>query len=550
MGLDASDLAGGSSVPTGAQSSTAGSTSWPGNGAGILDVGPANVAGVGPTTAAVDHIHKGVHSVNGLFGDVTITPSLYTVANVAALGALASAAIPEGSWAYVATYKAWFALVASTQAASTNVRVAASGKAGFLWVRVQESTVWWSVATWNINPATGSDEADGSGATPIKTWAELGRRTRNRALPGTETASFAVNLLADTPDTDFVQLHFDNNARTAGTVVTINGTVTPVAVGIIASAVAKNAAANQPNTITVAGFNWATHVGQIIRLVGTNTTTAVVTADLGANTCRLSEQNVNGAVGAGFTAGQTVEIIVGPKIPGTTLTGIRSQIIVNDCLFNPAASVSIKCSLDATSTILTRCEVRGNATGSFFGPMNCTGSAFVGRSFNFGMGLAGVATEFVNCPVVFLSGANMPTGSNGEHHVTSIGLQASSISLDINNFLDLIGDFHAFDLPSGVAGIGCQGGSFVRFAAAYYGSGNNANSAGLAMPYNARSIYTTVPVMDAAKGLYYDGALTLTGGTALPFAGGLGVGLPLVPATMTAFPGAVQSAKLNAMINT
>jgi hypothetical protein len=43
----------------------------------INDVGAANALGASAKVAREDHVHKGVHSVNGLFGDVTISPSSF-----------------------------------------------------------------------------------------------------------------------------------------------------------------------------------------------------------------------------------------------------------------------------------------------------------------------------------------------------------------------------------------------------------------------------------------------------------------------------------------
>jgi hypothetical protein len=190
---------------------------WPGFGAGTNDVEPTSGDGVSPLAARVDHFHKGVHSVNGQFGDVVVTPggtgvnsvaaadativiggiasaptfaakNVQAVATVAALAALASAALPDGSLAFVQTVKAYFCLVASTQAASGVVRVAAAGNAGHLWERCLESTDWRAQLLWSVDPSnsTGLASDENTGATdllPLLTHSECARRLAGAVVP-------------------------------------------------------------------------------------------------------------------------------------------------------------------------------------------------------------------------------------------------------------------------------------------------------------------------------------------------------------------------------
>src|SRR5579863_7248619 len=136
-----------------------------------------------------------------ILSNLSGSANVITLANVSALATYASGSLPDGTLVYLQTYKAYFALVTSTQAASTNVRIAASGNAGHLWVRIQESTAWWSQLTWYIDPqntsGTASDENSGaSNVLPLSTFAEWSRRMRGRNLPGTETNSFSINLMS------------------------------------------------------------------------------------------------------------------------------------------------------------------------------------------------------------------------------------------------------------------------------------------------------------------------------------------------------------------
>ncbi len=100
------------------------------------------------------------------FGDPTgrqwITASLLnpalsgvviTVPNATALAARSAAGLPDGTWAFVQTYKTYFCLIASTQAASANVRIAALGNAGHVWERGYVSEpAWWSTLSWVVDP--------------------------------------------------------------------------------------------------------------------------------------------------------------------------------------------------------------------------------------------------------------------------------------------------------------------------------------------------------------------------------------------------------------
>jgi hypothetical protein len=479
-------------------------------------VAAASAVGVALTAARGDHTHEGVNSVTpgtGMTNSGTtldpilnVTPPtfpLQTVANVAALAALASAGFQDGTLAYVQTYKAFFALVLSGQPVTANVRVAASGNAGHLWVRCLESSAWWSQLTWFIDPAnvsgTASDENTGaSNVLPLATWAELGRRFRARNLPGVETNTFNVTLMSDSATTDSVQFHMGTNYRTTGTIL-VQGTVTPVAVGIIAVAQAKNAATNLPNTINVVGFNWATHVGQIIRLVGTNTTTAVVEADLGGGTAQLGEQNVNGALGAGFTAGQTVELCTLTKLSGAMIEGPGLALQVNDCQLQTCA---LRSETRTNGITMLRCQVSAGFAVNSGNLGTITGCAFSSGNVTLQGTLGPAMCSFINCPVIEICS---PTGFSTNSLWKACGVVNSYVVVDSATNLVFSTDFHTFNAAAGKCVVSALAFSQVTFLAGYYGSGNSITAAGIGIQFGTQIFYQgTKPVNDCGLGLVYD----------------------------------------------
>lgn len=219
MSFDASNETGGASVPTGAQSAkdVGGAGVWPGNGASATDVGTANLPGVGPQTAAFDHAHKGVHSVNGLFGDVLVN-GVITLGGIATgttqLVSLPSVNLTAGALAYVVTVGDFFRLQQSALTTDGITVIAAFGKAGYQWVRLLVSTPSNKfVGAWSVDPAAGNDEFDGlTDATALKTLQEVKRRIWGLELQQTTT----VRILTDTAPTDIGTWNFTIAAQAGG----------------------------------------------------------------------------------------------------------------------------------------------------------------------------------------------------------------------------------------------------------------------------------------------------------------------------------------------
>ena len=428
------------------------------------------------------------------------------------------------------------------------ITVAGSSVAGYQWLRLLIPNLsWYAPTAWYVSPATGSDENDGgtSGA-PLKTLAEQGRRTRGRTL----SSAYTVNLLDDAPDTDYMQVHLDpflTLAPGAGVIATLQGISTVVATSAALSAVTTlNPATNTPNAANV-GADWSAFVGKIARLQGTSGATmkAAVIESTSGNVVTFGLQYQSGGTLTGFTAGQIVDVISSTKCGGLSAQGgnVNGTVAWKEIQVNPTGVANLLGGENNITALF--CEFRGTAgtlvKSSTFTPSCC---GFVTRDVSASGTVTALACGLINMHF------QLNSNTTGRHHFQECGGSNANITANTGTCLRISGNYHMFNLQSGRAGFICGPEAEIVFAQFYYGAGNNAGSAGLALPFDCRVFYGSLPTMDAGLGVYYDGDGTglLTLGTSLPFAGGLGVGLPLVPATMTALPGAVQSAKLAAMV--
>lgn len=172
------------------------------------------------------------------------------VANIAALAALASGTLLDGSLAFVQTYKAYFQLVASVQGAAGNVRVVAAGNAGRLWERVLESPDWAGAGTWVLDPAnsTGLASDENSGATallPLLTYSEHARRLTNATI----ATAVTVSVLSSQQAGD-VPVYAVNVLPLSGS-LTFTGKFTPIYTGQVTTYVAGAAAPSTDNGYTI-----------------------------------------------------------------------------------------------------------------------------------------------------------------------------------------------------------------------------------------------------------------------------------------------------------
>lgn len=464
-------------------------------------VGPAAV-GIAITAARGDHQHA--------------TP---VAANLAALAALSAASMNAGTFCYVTTLKSWFKLEPSTQAAAAAVRVAASGKAGHLWIRESIQPAWWSVLAWFVGPsATADPEADGATAlTPIPPQ-EWFRRTFCRWLPGTETASVTMTLTANLGDNDFVQAHWGIGLRGGGVTLSVNGSQTAIAgsSGVISASTALNRATNTPNSVT-AGFSFAALVGKFIRLQGSTTTTAHVMKDLGANTGRLSEQNVNLVVGTGFTNGQTIEAYNPTKVPGAHIDG-PSQVIFTDCDFDPTIATQIRCTGATTNCAAIRCRFRSPSASSITAlTLSLTACVFADRAWN----MTGNPNPITLCTFVNMAttGLGILKGLAAENAFQSCVSQASTVTIAEGTYAHVSGGgsgtFGFFDLGAAQKGFDLFNAAKLS-CSGLWGSGNNASAVIVNIPVSAQwsvpSFANIATIMSIAGGV---GARTATASAAL-----------------------------------
>lgn len=278
--------------------------------------GAAESAGVGPAGPAGPAGAAGAPGPAGAAGSMT-------VANSAALAALASAALPEGTACEVTSLKAVFDLLPSTVTADPYVNVAASGKAGFQWIRrIIRNPAWGLRTAWFIDPQNGaaSDDNDGAGAgTPLKTFSELARRIY--ATTYAAGVNVSVTLVSDCVSTD-TSVDF-TTVRTTNTFITITGTLgATVYTGTVTSYTAQstNPAADDnelaDNSVPVS-FTASGVLASGLAIKRTNSTViwAWAAKDLGSKTLRISTPCTNnGNTLAAFAANDTYIVAPLPRV--------------------------------------------------------------------------------------------------------------------------------------------------------------------------------------------------------------------------------------------
>lgn len=461
--------------------------------------------------------------------DDLVTEGFRDVANCAALATLNTAGMDTARtlMVFVKTLRAFFVLARSSATAAPYVRIPASGRPGWIWQRVLESRLWWTQITWYVDPVSGDDEGQGDASTRgLKTVREFYRRTAQRAQASGDGTTLTLNLLGDLPDADTLFL-----SEAMSNAINVVGTMTVAASGTISAAVARNPGANASNDITIAGFNWAPYVGvALVRLQATPTTTAAIEANLGANTCRLGEQIVGGTPGSGFTAGQVVEIVIPSRLPGITISAAGGQVVVSNCTLGPVTG-NFLLRYPAMTGIFSaqRCVVLGSTAGTMTAAQMSLFGCAISRDMVFQGILNTTCCSFIsaNCSI---------SGGWQRNHLQSTGGQGSTLQLLDGSTTRFTSDFHMFGLAAGVTAIQQRPGTVIYFAAHFYGSGNNALSAGIQQIIDAHAFLAGgAPTMDAGLGLYTDSDDgPLTGGTSIPWV----TGPPILP----------FNAQLNAMV--
>lgn len=324
-------MSAGSTGPTGHfgsvdQAGTGASGPWPGfDPSAPPAIAATSSTGAATTAARGDHTHEGVHSVNGLLGDVTVS-GISSVANFAALGALASASLTEGASGYVQSAKEIFLLVLSGAATRTNYRIAASGKAGYQWVRQLGRHAYWEVQpTWVVDPTNSSGTAsdDNSGldaAHALLTYQEMSWRLWQAEINQTTTVTFGPGdqQTGDNPTWSYV--------CRGQSLIVANGIPTTVysstVTGYVAAAFGTTAADDcefSDAAVPGGSFTAAGALGQGVFIKRTSGTViySAVLKDLGGTTCRVAQpyNPASGTANVAFAPGDAYQLI---KLPAVT----------------------------------------------------------------------------------------------------------------------------------------------------------------------------------------------------------------------------------------
>jgi hypothetical protein len=415
------------------------------------------------------------------------------------LSTLASAGYSEGQLAYIATVGAAFRLEFAALTVDGITVVAATGKAGYQWVRLlQPNPIWWTPTNWYVDNAAGSDENSGAIGLPLATFQELYRRLFRAIL----SVSPTVNVLSDVPDADTIMFDCDPGP-TAGGTITIQGQTTIISTNVVTVAQARSAAANQANEITTAA-DLSAHVGKQARVQGTSNY-AGITKAVAAGTLRLGEliNTATFAVAAsgGVTAGQTIEVVDYTKGPLRIRNLGRSALAIQDFRPDGTGGVNIT-EYENTSAGIYRRVIFGGTTGTTI--IQARG----GNNFCllFRKALAHTAAQSCNHTGSSFIGTGLHTFTALITALTSCVSQNSPLQINRGDCA-VTGDFGQFDLATGV-GIGWDAANnfsgHIRYRTGrHYGSGNGAPAGFLLLSQQCTGSYLLAqpPTCDAGTGV-------------------------------------------------
>lgn len=239
--------------------------------------------------------------------------------SVLALAGLSSAVsvndttLDDGALVWVESRKRYYMLdkLATDAVLDGEIVATASGTGRFFSLNWTSSQHWALQSQWAISAATGSDDNDGSNATPLKTYQEYIRRVPRYFV------SQAIQIVDTLPDSDNL-IHSPEvvwKQSVQGTMPTfiVTGTRTNGANLIVTNS--ANEVGNAAPTVTVAAAVWTE--GQMLLItVGANAgATAVVTADLGAGAARTTPwRTVAGARTTPPGIGDTIVVLSAPTV--------------------------------------------------------------------------------------------------------------------------------------------------------------------------------------------------------------------------------------------
>lgn len=422
------------------------------------------------------------------------------------LASVNASTMVDGAIAYVATVGDYFRLVQAALSTDPLTIIAAASKSGYQWHRLGAlNRANATVTTWYVDPTSGSDENNGTGSgTALKTFAEWNRRTSGQTI----TASVTVNVLSDVPDADSVVANINTNGPST---VTLQGALTVADTRTITSAQGRDPTVNHANEVTVTSYNWTPHLGQLLRVQGTQSY-AAITKVVGTGVARLSEliddSTFTVANAAGVTSSQVVEIVTQTKGPLLVTNYGKAALAANDLRFDGSGVVNWRNTRVQANTIWRRLIFAGTGTATIseFNTSNCTSCVFLQslQVTNWGTD-SFIGPAFLGASVNF----NVQHMSIRSGVAQACGIQFPGADVIIR------GDFGTFDLPGGSKG-GFEtdddlGPSTITFSlldgannGRHYGSGNNGsvsmwNLAG----FHSKVFYDSAkpPTMDAGLGV-------------------------------------------------
>lgn len=236
---------------------------------------------------------KGATGNTGATGSTGQAGSEIIVENIAALAALNTSNLPNGTRALVLSVDQEFELnVLGTDPVDGITTVAASN--GGTWNRIYSHVPRWSnQRNWFVDPLNGNDENDGTTAlTALRTLMEWDRRIKVMRLSPTPDIFYNIQLLNDVPLTDTFRpsawISEDYSGDNVYSVV-LRGQRRIISSGVsgVGSAITNPGANQQAQFDGGPGFLPAANIGRMVQMA--NGALAWITKDLGGTIAQVSE---------------------------------------------------------------------------------------------------------------------------------------------------------------------------------------------------------------------------------------------------------------------
>jgi hypothetical protein len=455
--------------------------------------------------------------------NLSTTPVSYSFANVAGLAAVDASGLRAGQQAFVASLDRWFkwspgALPAGAVVGPTTVFADVSTSGFWIWVPIP-SVTWQSQASWTVDPASGNDEANGHPGSPVRTMAEIDRRTSGEFYQST-----TITILSDLPGADRPMWLFQSaDPALSFITLTLQGQVNVDSTQIVSSY--TPGAGPLANTIAFVGAGppLGTSYQKVICLVGAGPAVRCVGYLTGGGLLSyLTGEWVVPTSGVldNPQPGDTVQFVDPVQINRTCSHAQNTQVIYSNVKVRPLVGLE-----NVNDDIFQGCEITGTPFGSGGNLLGCiTTSTIDGGLFKVNLGYwAFAGCTFFNC-LLEVTGATVET-----HDTAFFGSGAAGGGYAVyggNSLLDISGRLSIFGAHLGSAntpgGMFAGQGATVQFfsGATIFGAGNDV---GLAVDSgaNVQADFGVVPTITGTT------ELSIGGKTSLP---PLVSGVPTLPA--------------------